>query len=122
MVLVSSEDEDLNANTSLHVFCVGFGLPRPVFTWQRNGRPLTNDTPFTTIYDDIIIRQGRAFVRSRLSLCGVEGDMIGEYTCIASNGITSSSDHTFTVTAPSTCMTTRAIASYTIMCTNGNIV
>ena len=97
---MATTDEDLSVNNSIYLICVGFGLPLPQVTCMHNGRPLTNDTTSTIIHNDVIKRGGHLFVRSTFLLCNVGGEVNGEYTCVARNGVTSS-DHTSIVTVPS---------------------
>ena len=103
---MASTDEDLSENSSVFLSCVGFGLPSPEVTWSRNGLQLSEDTPSTVIHNDIIKRNilGAVFVRSTLEICNVQRELIGEYTCTASNDITSS-NYTFSLLAP--CMLIR---------------
>ena len=101
---INDTEEELNANATLFHSCVGFGLPVPEVTWQRNGRDISNNMPHTKIHNDVIPKGGRKFIRSTLilALCDVTAnrELIGEYTCVVRN-VMRASQYIFNITAPS---------------------
>ena len=108
-VLVASNftndtEEELNANATLFHSCVGFGLPVPEVTWQRNGRDISSNMPYTKIRNDVILKGGQKFIHSTLilALCDITAnrELIGEYTCVVRNDMRTSR-YIFNITAPS---------------------
>ena len=93
-------------NATLVLSVVGFGLPLPDVTWQRNGRDVANSVPpHVEIHNDVILQGGQKFIRSTLilALCNdtANRELIGEYTSVVRNDMRAS-QFRLNVTAPST--------------------
>ena len=64
--------------------CVARGVPTPSFTWNRDGRILSNDSRIS-MYEELLVENGLTFIQSILEVCSVSQEDAGEYSCTAGN-------------------------------------
>jgi len=93
-ILVSSQaDVEVSGNQTILLTCIALSLPSPTFTWTRNNHPVTmysSAESSTLIASEEIVRSGVVMVKSTLSMCNLPRFASGIYSCVATNGITTS--------------------------------
>ena len=65
-------DQHADRDSELVWRCQAYGIPRPTYTWYRNGQLLSGD-------------RGVTLVGNTLTIPRVQGDQAGMYQCMASN-------------------------------------
>ena len=86
------------AGDSVLLTCIGYGMPAPSISWQRNGENLTDSSLKFTVTETNVLVEDTVFVKSVLLLCNVSDLDSGRYTCIADNAIQRPSMENFSVT------------------------
>ena len=86
-VAVAPNDTSAYVGESLILSCVVYGLPLPTVTWTRNDQPLRQ--PYLLNETEIVTRHVK-FVRSILYLCSLKLTDDDQYTCTASNNLSTS--------------------------------
>ncbi len=84
---------------SMVYLCNAIGIPQPVFTWFRDGVPVTDEDPTANVYsytDYAYTYSGILFLTSSyLTLNGTSEEDSAIYSCVASNGLGESAAHQF---------------------------
>lgn len=85
-ILVAPGDLDTTGSHSptVAVSCVATGTPHPHITWQRNNYPLTNNS-FQLIQEEVVMKNGLEVVVGTLSICPLQAEGGGHYTCRVQN-------------------------------------
>ena len=113
-IMVISESATIAAGSMGMFECVAYGYPAPSLTWDRDGTPLSNGSR-STIYEELVVANGKTFVQSILVICSLEQDDAAKYNCSASNNISTTSG-SFNLTVNSIRMYTLAIIRSCLTC------
>lgn len=97
LVIVHPDDVVIPAGDSVLLTCIGYGMPVPSISWQKNGENLTDSSLKFTVTETNVFVEDTVFVKSVLLLCNVSDLDSGNYTCIADNTIQRPSTETFSV-------------------------
>ena len=98
-IAIISNDTILTEGETALLACVGFGEPDVEISWSFNGAPVVN-TSLITIYEENVVQGERVFKQSFIQICSLAESDAGGYTCIASDGFTTSNATTqLTVTS-----------------------
>lgn len=84
--MLHPEDMLAEAGDAAYLACVGYGIPSPNITWERNGAVVSNDSE-TVIHESTFITRGIAYVESVLEICNAGGMDSGEYSCLVENTV-----------------------------------
>ncbi len=84
----------------MYLECDAIGIPQPVFTWFRDGVPVTDEdsTASVSSYTEPVFSLGGAelsLTSSLLTLNGTSEEDSASYSCVASNGLGESAAHQF---------------------------
>ena len=101
LVVVYPDDVEVLAGDSLLLTCVGYGIPLPLLSWQKNGETLTNNSKIF-ISESTVSRANTTLVRSSLLLCNASIEDSGGYSCTANNYIMDSKSENFSVSVQCT--------------------
>lgn len=67
--------------------CVGYAQPNvSSITWTFNGEPVVNTSLVFVLPEVDFVIRGRRYRQSRLQICSVYEEFIGDYRCTVSNG------------------------------------
>ena len=86
-MVVYPEDTVVLAGDSVLLTCVGYGVPQPSISWERDGETITEDGSKFHRVESALVVEGSVFVRSSLLLCNTSQTDSGNYSCSASNTI-----------------------------------
>ena len=86
VVIHPAEVTLVDANSTLLLICVSYGVPVPSMTWFKDGVLLTNNSD-VTITESVVVenQSGTRFVRSTVKICGTGDADSGLYECRAEN-------------------------------------
>ena len=86
IVIHPAEVTMAEANNTLLLLCVGYGVPIPSMTWFKDGDLLTNDGN-VTITESVVVenQSGTRFMRSMVKICSTGEVDSGFYECKAEN-------------------------------------
>ena len=101
MVVVYPEDAVVLAGDSLLLTCVGYGLPPPSLSWQKNGETISADDAKFSLRETRVVVEGAEFVRSSLLLCNTSEEDTGNYSCSANNTIREPATEEFSISVQS---------------------
>lgn len=92
-IITMTTDSGVEYGSSVEAVCVAYGNPLPTITWDNPacfncGSNLLRGNGSSTVTNQVVNYGDVAFVKSTLSLCGVEDADNGTYRCTATNGIT----------------------------------
>ncbi len=84
----------------VYLVCDAIGIPQPVFTWFRDGVPVTDEDPTANVssYTEPVFSLGGVeffLTSSSLTLNGTSEEDSANYSCVASNGLGESAAHQF---------------------------
>ncbi len=84
----------------VYLECDAIGIPQPVFTWFRDGVPVTDEDPTAHVYsgtDSVFGLGGAVFflTSSSLTLHGTSEEDSANYSCVVSNRLGESAAHQF---------------------------
>ena len=82
-----SNDTALRTRETALLVCVGFGEPEVEISWSFNREPIVN-TSLVTIHEEDSLQEERIFKQSFLQIRSLGEADTGGYTCIVSDGIT----------------------------------
>ncbi len=90
----------VSENMDVYLVCDAIGIPQPVFTWFRDGVPVTDEDPTANVssYTEPVFSLGGAeyfLTSSSLTLNGTSEEDSANYSCVASNGLGESAAHQF---------------------------
>jgi len=86
VVIHPAEVTLVDANSTLLLICVSYGVPVPSMTWFKDGVLLTNNSD-VTITESVVVenQSGTRFMRSMLKICSTGDTDSGLYECKAEN-------------------------------------
>ena len=85
LIFVSPNNTIATFNTSIVFTCTAIGISSPDITWLKDGTSLSGDFNIT---EDRLSSDGLHFITlSVLTLCDLESSDSGQYSCVASNNI-----------------------------------
>ena len=93
IVVRSPADLTAIAGQSIRLTCVAYGYPLPSITWTTTSGNLDHDLTDKIFSETVTVNQ-TTFLVSVLKLCDLTSAYTAEYTCTASNGVS-----TYAVTA-----------------------
>ena len=85
--LLSPGDTAARVGENFEFSCTASGIPAPQISWSKDNLPLT--TEFTNITERRFSNDSSYFTVSVLNLCDLQFSDSGQYSCIASNNISS---------------------------------
>ena len=93
-VVLAPDNTQVGSGSTLMFTCLGYGMPSPSITWMKNGVLLSSnsDPDRITTYEANITEGGVTLMRSFLKICNVGPSDEGQYSCVASNGVNSTSN------------------------------
>lgn len=93
-VVLAPDNTRVGSGSTLMFTCLGYGMPSPSITWMKNGVLLSSnsDPDRITTYEANITEGGVTLMRSFLKICNVGPSDEGQYSCVASNGVNSTSN------------------------------
>lgn len=93
-VVLAPDNTQVGSGSTLMFTCLGYGMPSPSITWMKNGVILSSnsDPDRITTYEANITEGGVTLTRSFLKICNVGPSDEGQYSCVASNGVNSTSN------------------------------
>ena len=81
----------VEAGQSAILVCIGYGSEAALsVSWNRGDQTISNGT-YETIYEEWIEVGGRTYLQSFLQLCNVQLTEAGNYTCMVTDGVSSTS-------------------------------
>ena len=95
-VVVISNDTALRRGEIALLACVGFGEPDIEIIWSFNGAPVVN-TSLITIYEEYVVQGEKIYKQSFLQICSLVEEDTGGYTCIVSDGFTTTNASTILI-------------------------
>ena len=101
LVVVYPDDIELLAGDSVILTCVGYGVPAPLVTWQRNGEQIVANSSKFRVTETVVIVNDTMFLKSTLLLCNASELDIGDYSCMAGNTVQEPASVTFSVAVKS---------------------
>ena len=101
MVVVYPEDTVVLAGDSVLLTCVGYGVPAPSPSWQRNGETIAGEGSGFYLTESIVVVENMVFVRSSLLLCNTSETDTGKYSCSANNSIQGPATKNFSISVQS---------------------
>ena len=101
LVVVYPDDTLLLAGDSVLLTCVGYGIPTPSVTWQRNGEQIVTHSSKFRLTETNVFVSDTVFVKSTLLLCNASELDIGNYSCTADNSVQEPVSEVFSVAVQS---------------------
>ena len=99
--MVYPDDTQLLAGDSVVLTCVGYGVPAPSVTWQRNGEHIVGNSSKFRLTETVVVINDTMFLKSTLLLCNASELDIGDYSCTADNVLQEPVSETFSVAVKS---------------------
>lgn len=84
-IVASPDDSVAYRGGTVTMSCIAIGTPLPQINWMRNGETLSDATDSVSISNRMVTQEGLDFAVSLLTVCSVDYDDVGMYSCEATN-------------------------------------